>query len=90
MDLNELTEANKRRNQEAKAFARCKDWTLSDWSTAIAGETGEMCNLMKKMRWGDDVDVQAVGKELASCLHLNLSQKFNEVSGRVGSNIKLR
>lgn len=29
------------------------DWTLLEWSGAIAGEVGELCNLTKKIRRGD-------------------------------------
>lgn len=25
-------------------------WTLGDWGNALAGETGELCNVVKKMR----------------------------------------
>jgi len=25
-------------------------WTASDWSNALAGETGELCNIVKKIR----------------------------------------
>lgn len=103
MDLNQLKAANDIRLYNTPAYAKCLDWTLADWSNAIAGETGEMCNLIKKIRRGDDIDPADVGKELAdiviyadilaSLLGLNLSdcvvQKFNEVSERVGSEVKL-
>lgn len=26
------------------------DWTLADWATAMAGEAGEACNIVKKIR----------------------------------------
>ena len=26
------------------------DWSISDWSTAMAGEAGEICNAVKKLR----------------------------------------
>src|SRR5688572_18541901 len=48
MDFNYVTKMNE---------ARCKlwhgeadPWTLSDWSNALAGEVGEACNIIKKMR----------------------------------------
>ena len=28
-------------------------WTVEDWCLAIAGECGELCNLVKKIRRGD-------------------------------------
>lgn len=91
-------------------FERCKSafhtidsWSETDWATAIAGEVGEACNMIKKRRRGEDVPVSEVGKELADvvtyvdllCSRLGLkledvlASKFNEVSERVGSSIKL-
>jgi NTP pyrophosphatase (non-canonical NTP hydrolase) len=26
------------------------DWTLGDWGNALAGEVGELCNVVKKLR----------------------------------------
>ncbi|MGV3539693.1 MAG: hypothetical protein ACO1OQ_07780 [Rufibacter sp.] len=103
MEFNRLTLASRQRNQASTAYQQCRDWSLADWSNAIAGETGEMCNLIKKIRRGDGIDVQEVGKELADIviyadlladqLGLDLGecvrQKFNEVSDRIGSGIKL-
>jgi NTP pyrophosphatase (non-canonical NTP hydrolase) len=101
--LEKLRKANAIRLYNTPAYAKCLDWTLADWSNAIAGETGEMCNLIKKIRRGDAIDVKEVGKELAdiviyadilaSLLELNLGEcvkeKFNEVSDRVGSDVKI-
>lgn len=51
-----------------------KDWTLGDWGNALAGETGEACNLIKKTRRvlqigsmdiNDAVVKRAIGHELA-------------------------
>lgn len=85
------------------SFKQCDDWTPSDWGCAISGEVGETCNLIKKMRRGDVVKTDDIGKELAdvityidllaSRLGLNLEEclrnKFNEVSDRVGSDVKI-
>lgn len=27
-----------------------ENWTLADWSNAVAGEVGEACNVVKKLR----------------------------------------
>jgi len=103
MDLKLLKKANWERYQTAEPYKPCLAWNLADWGNALAGETGEMCNLIKKIRQGREVDVKDVGKELAdiviyadliaSQLGLNLSdclqQKFNEVSDRVHSSIKI-
>ncbi len=32
---------------------RCVDWNIADWSNALAGEAGELCNWVKKVRRGD-------------------------------------
>jgi NTP pyrophosphatase (non-canonical NTP hydrolase) len=86
-----------------QAFPECDDWTPSDWGTALAGEVGEACNLIKKLRRGDGIDPASIGQELAdvviyadliaSRLGLNLAslivQKFDEVSDRRSCSIKL-
>lgn len=89
--------------RQYKAFPKCKKWTLTDWACAMAGETGEACNLIKKLRRGEKIPPRNVGKELADIviyadlladkLGLSLAecvqQKFNEVSKRVNSPYKL-
>lgn len=47
------------------------DWKLSQWSNAIAGETGELCNLVKKVERGDYELFEArddLGKEIADII----------------------
>ena len=72
------------------------------WTTAIAGETGELCNWVKKMVRGDKIDKKDIEKECADiviyldlfCKHqgINLCEvikaKFNEVSDQIGSGVK--
>lgn len=81
------------------------DMPLLFWSTAVAGETGELCNLIKKHKRGDNIPGihEKIGDEAADIviyldllctkLGLNLEEfivkKFNEVSDRVKSPIKL-
>lgn len=91
------------------------EWSPSDWATAMAGECGEACNEIKKLRRLDGADAaedtpsmravltEKVGKELADVviyadllaarLGINLGEavigKFNEVSERRGSAVKL-
>ena len=43
-----LREANVRRCEAV--FHTLHTWTLTDWATAAAGELGEACNVIKKMR----------------------------------------
>jgi NTP pyrophosphatase (non-canonical NTP hydrolase) len=104
MNLEILSKANAERMKVTPAYQKCREeWNLADWSNALAGETGELCNIVKKIRRGDDIDVKDAGKELADIviyadllatqLGLDLSecivQKFNEVSDRVHSSIKI-
>ena len=77
---------------------------LSYYGNALAGEVGEACNLIKKMERGDPIPASELGKELADIVvyadiiaaknGLSLGQcvrnKFNEVSDRIGSNVKFK
>jgi NTP pyrophosphatase (non-canonical NTP hydrolase) len=74
-------------------------WTPLEWAGALAGEVGELANLLKKDRRGEEVDWQQVKKEIADAfIYLDLCaaacgveleqavrEKFNEVSERVHS-----
>lgn len=85
------------------AFHPIQSWSPTDWACAMAGECGEACNMIKKLRRGDDIDIAEIGKELADvviyadllALRLGLDlgdcvvQKFNEVSERRGSDVRL-
>jgi NTP pyrophosphatase (non-canonical NTP hydrolase) len=97
-----LREANAAR-QADYGLTSCADWTFSDWATALAGEVGELCNLVKKLRRGDTIDRADIARELADVViyadlfaqrfdfHLaaEVRQKFNEVSERIGSDVRL-
>lgn len=83
------------------------DWSITDWTNAMAGETGEACNVAKKMKRGDFAieaeGIEKLAKELADAvtyadlaaaragidLGKAVRDKFNEVSDRVGSAVKL-
>jgi len=81
----------------------CDDWTLTDWGCCLAGEVGELCNLLKKLKLGKPIDRAEIAKEIADAiiyadilaekLGFDLGQivrdKFNEVSTRVGSKVEL-
>ena len=94
-----------------KLFHPINSWSPTDWGCALAGETGEACNFIKKLKRLDftpnleqvrDLKIK-IGKELAdiicyadllaTSLGLNLGEevikKFNEVSDRHNSDIKL-
>lgn len=61
-------------------FPADQDWTLGDWGNAMAGEAGEACNIIKKVRrietakqrraTEDDAGqlIHALGKELADVI----------------------
>lgn len=51
LTFRDLRTVNTRRNSES--FKQCASWTLADWGNAMAGETGEACNVIKKIRRGD-------------------------------------
>lgn len=114
LTFRQLREAGIKRCE--KHFHKVNEWSPSDWATALAGEVGEACNFIKKIRRlkskhfkGDKSRkhkkelYKATGKEIADALcYLDLlaarmgfqlddlvKQKFNEVSDRVGSKIKL-
>ena len=96
-----LREVNIRRC--VKSFHPLNDWGPAEWSNAMAGEVGEVCNFTKKALRGDLIPVGDIGKEIADVvvyadllsarLGLELGElvrnKFNEVSVRVRSDERL-
>jgi len=50
--LSELKKVNEKRSLEGYGM-KLTDWKLSQWSNAVAGETGELCNIIKKVERGD-------------------------------------
>tara|TARA_Y100000034_G_C6902529_1_gene417736 strand:+ start:554 stop:940 length:387 start_codon:yes stop_codon:yes gene_type:complete len=48
MNIKEFQEINKKRSLES--FPECENWELGDWGNALAGEVGELCNFIKKIR----------------------------------------
>lgn len=113
LKFRELRAANWKRCESV--FHPVKDWSPTDWATAMAGECGEACNFVKKLRRLDGADAsldseaqryaltEAIAKELADLvtyadllaarLGIDLGaavvDKFNEISERRGSDIKL-
>lgn len=101
LTFSEFREANVSRCESV--YHLVKDWSPCDWMTALTGEVGELANEIKKLRRGDNVprenlrheigDVIAYIDLLAASLDIDLGEasreKFNIVSERVGSGIKL-
>ena len=100
LNLSELRSVTEARTKE---FPSKCEFTPTFWMTALAGEVGELCNFVKKeVRDGVD-NSKDINKEIADILiyldcfaasrGVNLSKvtrdKFNEVSDRIGCNIKL-
>ena len=77
---------------------KIEEWSPTDWGCALAGEAGELCNKLKKMRRGESVPLKDVADEIADTviycdllaerLGINLDEavisKFNEVTHRRG------
>lgn len=98
--IREFQELAAKRSQES--FAIKPAFTPLEWAGALAGEVGELANLVKKMRRGEDVDLTDVAREagdvlgylvlVADALGIDLQDaataKFNEVSERVGSPLR--
>lgn len=96
-----MTDDLKFRDLQERNADRCEtvfhgimEWSPTDWACAMAGECGEACNLIKKLRRGEKVSPQEVGDEIADlviyadllCTRLGMSletcirRKFNAVS----------
>jgi len=90
--------------------SRCKDdirslddWNPLEWGGALAGEVGELCNFLKKMRRGDKIKKKEIAHELADVityadllaarldvdLEKAVKEKFNIVSKRWKSKYRL-
>jgi len=56
LDFGTLRNANLTRCE--RAFHPITAWSPTDWACAFAGEAGEACNLVKKLRRLDDADYE--------------------------------
>lgn len=100
--LQKFRQANLDRCMTTKKFEKCVSWTASEWGLALAGEAGEVCNAIKKLNRGDG-DTKSVVEEigdviiyadlllafLSTDMESTIVNKFNKVSDKVGSKIKL-
>ena len=101
MTFDELRHANVKRCEDV--FHRLDGWSETDWACALAGEVGELCNLIKKRRRGEPIELTDLASEAADIvIYLDLltawlgieltgaiRNKFNEVSLRRGSAVRL-
>jgi len=101
VNFKDLRKANVERDE--LVFGECKDWEGTDWGCAIAGEVGELCNAIKKLKRGDG-NIEKVRKELGDVLTYAdllanyfgfdlekvIIDRFNYVSDRRKCDIKLK
>lgn len=101
LDFDKMRKANRERTEGS--FHPVDTWSPSDWATAVVGELGEACNLIKKLRRGQSILISDVAEELAdTVLYLDLLSdslgidlasaivyKFNKTSLRIGSEVFL-
>src|SRR5690242_12312889 len=67
LSFHQLARANRERCE--RDFHRpIDDWSPADWATVVAGEVGEACNLIQKLRRGEAVDLDAIADELADAV----------------------
>jgi NTP pyrophosphatase (non-canonical NTP hydrolase) len=60
LSFDKLREANVRRCEDV--FHPLDSWSPTDWATAMAGECGEACNNIKKLRRLDGADQELDSK----------------------------
>lgn len=109
IDFKTLTEANRKRQadhfQAANENYKGKSWSVAEWGNAIAGEVGELCNLLKKKIRGDEgITDECIGDEMADVviyldllaekmkipLWKSIVRKFNKSSQKIGSTVKIQ
>ena len=89
--------------RDKQVFHSIESWSPLELAGAMGGESGETANLTKKLRRGEPVPPELIAKEAADtviyafllCDKLGVSletalvAKFNEVSERRGSDLRL-
>lgn len=109
MTFDQLREANARRLSDfERAYPNDLDggmstWSPAEWTNALAGETGELCNKTKKLRRGQGISTSELADEAADvAIYLDLCcqklgftleeairRKFNDRSKDIGSEVRL-
>lgn len=74
LDLSDLRAVNVERCEDV--FHRLEDWTPTDWACAVAGECGEACNNVKKLRRLDGADVDLDTLEQRAELRIAISKEL--------------
>ena len=100
LTFEQLRKANFKRSN---ASYNSINWSPLEWGGALAGETGELCNFLKKLKRGEKISKKDIAYELADVIlyadllasHMDINlgesvrEKFNVVSKRKKSKIKL-
>ena len=61
LTFQKLSDINKKRCEDA--FHPVNEWTPTDWACAMAGEAGEACNVVKKLRRLDSIKAKVAGHD---------------------------
>lgn len=85
-NLERLQHFKNAKGELAHSSADGSDWSLNDWFTALAGETGEAGNLFKKIRRGD-FTLEEIHDELADEL-ADIITYLVILSARAGINLE--
>jgi NTP pyrophosphatase (non-canonical NTP hydrolase) len=74
-----FSQRNRERCESSNGFShQLSDWSLSDWGVALAGECGEMCNVIKKLnRYRDGI---AGNKKSKEQLMEDLKQEIGDIA----------
>lgn len=74
LNFKTLRERNVQRSHEV--FHPIDSWSITDWGCAVAGEAGELCNLLKKIKRGDfplfDMKKEIAGEIADVVIYLDL------------------
>lgn len=96
-----LREANVERSHEV--YHQVEEWSPTDWATALAGEVGEVCHVVKQWRRNKFPSIRELADEIAdTVLYADLlaerfgidlgeaiRRKFNATSEKAGSEVML-
>lgn len=77
LSFDSLRDANVRRCEEV--FHKLTDWSPTDWATAMAGECGEACNEIKKLRRLDGADADSDTAENRHWLKVNIAHELADL-----------
>lgn len=62
-----------------QVFHKLDDWSPTDWACALAGEAGEACNLVKKLRRLDGADSAIDTPDQRAKLRLEIAVEIADV-----------